>query len=284
MVNVDYIRIPIDVLKDNNLNDGEKLLLSLLIFMSNGVNNCYPSNNYLAKFLNVSKKTISVRVNSLKNKGYILVNLEIEEKQVIKRNIKIMKKYFDKTKKTASAPMEENVNTYGRKLPEGMEENVNTPMEENVKDKKKSIKNNIENIYIDKFEKFRKEYSTICKRVRGNETELNNLMKKHNNYIEIIDYLYNNRDVLINYMKSVYSEPKFTPAFSVYINNSLWEQYESSKEAEIEIEKQKRQELEEYKRKHNEDVIKETRTLEEIERIEKEKRQKSVFLNEIGAV
>lgn len=284
MNNVDYIRIPINILKDPNLNDGEKLLLSLLIFMSNGVNNCYPSNDYLAKFLNVSKKTISVRINSLKNKGYILVNLEIEEKQIIKRYIKIMKKYFDKSKNTKSKPMEEIVNTYGRILPEGMEENVNTPMEENVKDKKKSIKNNIENIYIDKFEIFRKEYSTICKRVKGNKVELDNLIKKHKNYLDIINYLYDNRDELIKYMKSTYSEPKYTPGLNVFINNSIWEHYETNKEAELYAEEKKIQERKEYIRKHNEDVIKDYRTDEEIERAMLEKKKKSVFLNEIGAV
>lgn len=45
-----------------------------------------------------------------------------------------------------------------------------------------------------------------------------------------------------------------------------------------------RLELEEYKRQHDADLVKDFRTLEEIEQKEKEERKNSFFLNEIGAV
>lgn len=128
--------IPRIIWEDTNLNWTEKLFLAeIQSFDANG--ECFASNEYFAKFFNLSKSRVSKVISSLKDKGFVDVNLIYKDgtKEVLKRVIKPLY-------------------GYGRKVTEGMVENSDTysrlqldPMVENSEDIKQFIKyNNIQYI------------------------------------------------------------------------------------------------------------------------------------------
>ena len=131
--------IPAEILLNENLSDKEKIILSIILYLSEETKSCFASNKYIGKIVNVTNERVSKIISSLKNKEYIKVKLkykkeskEIEERQII--------------------PIVKNIHRYGQKVQEGIEENNYPdsrkepyPMVENDKD----IINNIinKNIY-----------------------------------------------------------------------------------------------------------------------------------------
>lgn len=121
------IWIPKEIWLDENLNWVEKILLVEIISLDNE-QGCWASNAYFADFFKLSKNRISVLINSLKEKGYITVELQYKKgtKQIEKRIIR-------------------NKHTYMRKQIEGIVENKHTPICENAKDNNTVINNTINN-------------------------------------------------------------------------------------------------------------------------------------------
>ena len=76
------IWIPMEVLTDEKLRNKEKVIYSLILFLSKERNFCFCNNKDLSELLNISVTQVSKLVNSLKEKGYI--NIEI----VYKKNSK----------------------------------------------------------------------------------------------------------------------------------------------------------------------------------------------------
>ena len=124
--------IPAEILLNNDLSDKEKIVLSMILYLSDGTGSCFASNKYIASIVNVTSDRVSKIVSSLKDKGYVDVNLkykidtkEIEERQII--------------------PIAENINRYSEKDLKGIGKNNYSgsqkqlhPIGENDKDIRKS--------------------------------------------------------------------------------------------------------------------------------------------------
>ena len=124
--------IPAKILLNNDLSDKEKIILSMILYLSDETGSCFASNKYIASIVNVTSDRVSKIVSSLKEKGYVDVNLkykldtkEIEERQII--------------------PIAERINRYSEKYLEGIGKNNYSdsqkelhPIGENDKDIRKS--------------------------------------------------------------------------------------------------------------------------------------------------
>lgn len=127
--------IPAEILLNEELSDKEKIIIAIVLYLSEETKSCFASNKYIANIVNVTHERVSKIISSLKDKGYVSVKLkyktdskEIEERQII--------------------PMVENINRYSQKVQEGIEENNYLdsqkqlyPMDENDKDIINNIKN-----------------------------------------------------------------------------------------------------------------------------------------------
>ncbi len=111
--------IPYEVLIDTKLNDKEKIVYSMILYLSKE-KECIISNSYISELLNITKIQSSRIINSLKKKGYIKVEMTYKEnsKEIALRKI---------------TPIYKNVNTYKQ---------INTnPINTNVKEIKSNHKN-----------------------------------------------------------------------------------------------------------------------------------------------
>ena len=104
------IWIPYEVLVDKNLNDKEKIIYSMILYLSKE-NDCTMSNIYISNLLNICNVQASRIINSLKKKRYIKV--EIVYKQISKetalRKIIPINKYVNTSKRMSNEPINENV-------------------------------------------------------------------------------------------------------------------------------------------------------------------------------
>lgn len=127
--------MPSEILINNKLTDKEKIILSMIIYLSKDKGYCFATNNYFSDILNVTVVSVSRIINSLKKKNYIKVNMnyksnskEIEIRQII--------------------PLKEVVNRYYKNCGYTINKNDKTNYQNckipiNTKDK--DIKNNIIN-------------------------------------------------------------------------------------------------------------------------------------------
>ena len=114
--------IPYEILTDIKLNDKEKFVYSMILYLSKE-KECIMSNSYISELLNITKIQASRIINSLKKKGYIKVDIIYKENS---REIALRK----------ITPIYKNVNTYKQ---------FNTsPINTNVKE----IINNNKNKYV----------------------------------------------------------------------------------------------------------------------------------------
>ena len=84
--------IPAKILLNKDLSDKEKIILSMILYLSEEKDSCFASNKYIANIVNVTPERVSKIISSLKDKGYISVKLkyktdskEIEERQIYQR-------------------------------------------------------------------------------------------------------------------------------------------------------------------------------------------------------
>ena len=84
--------IPAKILLNKDLSDKEKIILSMILYLSEEKGSCFASNKYIANIVNVTPERASKIISSLKDKGYISVKLkykteskEIEERQIYQR-------------------------------------------------------------------------------------------------------------------------------------------------------------------------------------------------------
>ena len=82
--------IPAEILLNEELTDKEKIILSMILYLSDEAGSCFASNQYIASIVKVSTNRVSKIISSLKNRKYIQVNLkykkeskEIEQRQII---------------------------------------------------------------------------------------------------------------------------------------------------------------------------------------------------------
>ena len=130
--------IPAEILLNEELSDKEKIILSIILYLSEETKSCFASNKYIANIVNVTHERVSKIISSLKNKGYVSVKLkyktdskEIEERQI--------------------TPIVENINRYSQDVQEGIETNNYSDSQKQpypMVEKDKDIINNIKIIII----------------------------------------------------------------------------------------------------------------------------------------
>ncbi len=93
------IWIPYEILVDKDLNDKEKMIYSMIIYLSKE-NECVMSNTYISNLLNICNVQASRIVNSLKKKGYIKIEIvyKKESKEIALRKIMPINKYVNTSK------------------------------------------------------------------------------------------------------------------------------------------------------------------------------------------
>ncbi len=84
------IWIPAKIILNKNLTTTEKLVLSIILYLSEKQKYCFASNKYIGEIINVTSGRVSKVVSKLKEKGYIRVKLnyknesrEIESRVII---------------------------------------------------------------------------------------------------------------------------------------------------------------------------------------------------------
>ena len=127
--------IPAEILLNEDLSDKEKIILSMILYLSEESKSCFASNKYIANIVNVTHERVSKIISALKDKGYVSVKLkyktdskEIEERQI--------------------TPIVENINRYSQDVQEGIETNNYSDSQKQlypIVEKDKDIINNIKN-------------------------------------------------------------------------------------------------------------------------------------------
>ena len=102
--------IPAEILLNEELTGKEKLILAMILYLSEETSSCFASNKYIANIVNVTADRVSKIISSLRDKNYIKVKLkyktdskEIEERQIL--------------------PIVENINRCSQKHLEGIDIN-----------------------------------------------------------------------------------------------------------------------------------------------------------------
>ena len=67
--------MPSEILINNKLSDKEKIILSMIMYLSKDKGYCFATNNYFSDILNITVVSISRIINSLKKKNYIKTNM-----------------------------------------------------------------------------------------------------------------------------------------------------------------------------------------------------------------
>ncbi|WP_019236201.1 helix-turn-helix domain-containing protein [Staphylococcus warneri] len=114
-----YSIITANVRYDNRLTDSEKILFAEITSLSNKYGYCTASNNYFSKLYEVTKRTISARINNLKKQGYLKIEFDYKGNEVKQRRMYPMTQ--------TSIPIEENFHR-------GIEENFSPPIERNFQE------------------------------------------------------------------------------------------------------------------------------------------------------
>ena len=102
--------IPVEILLNKDLSDKEKIILSMILYLSEETKSCFASNKYIASIVNVTANRVSKIISSLKEKEYIKVKLKYktDSKEIEQRQI---------------TPIVQNINRYNSKSQEGIETN-----------------------------------------------------------------------------------------------------------------------------------------------------------------
>ena len=127
--------IPAEILLNEDLTDKEKIILSMILYLSEESKCCFASNKYISNIVNVTHERVSKIISSLKDKGYVSVKLKykIDSKEIEERQI---------------VPIIENINRYSQYVQEGIEINNYSDSQKQlypIVKKDKDIINNIKN-------------------------------------------------------------------------------------------------------------------------------------------
>ena len=122
--------MPSEILINDKLSDKEKIILSMIIYLSKDKGYCFATNNYFSDILNVTVVSISRIINSLKkiNMNYKSNSKEIENRQIIP-----LKEVTDRYYQNCGYTINKNDKTNYR--------NCKIPINTNDKDIKRDIKN-----------------------------------------------------------------------------------------------------------------------------------------------
>lgn len=68
--------IPAEILLNEELSDKEKIILAIVLYLSEETKSCFASNKYIANIVKVTNERVSKIISSLKYKGYVSVKLK----------------------------------------------------------------------------------------------------------------------------------------------------------------------------------------------------------------
>lgn len=93
--NLKGLWIPYEILSNENLNDKEKYIYSLILFYSKKDGYCTITNKYIGIIVNLSDTRVSKLISSLANKKYVHVTTNFHDttRQLINRKIIPLVKY-----------------------------------------------------------------------------------------------------------------------------------------------------------------------------------------------
>lgn len=102
--------IPYEILTDIKLNDKEKFVYSMILYLSKE-KECIMSNSYISELLNITKIQASRIINSLKKKGYLKVDIIYKEnsREIALRKITPIYKNVNTYKQINTSPINTNV-------------------------------------------------------------------------------------------------------------------------------------------------------------------------------
>ena len=105
-----YIILPEYITKDKNLTDKEKSIYSMILTLSKN-QECIMSNAYISSMLNISKVHSSRLISSLRDKGYINVQIIYKEnsKEILKRILTPINKCVNTYKQIRTRPINTDV-------------------------------------------------------------------------------------------------------------------------------------------------------------------------------
>ena len=63
--------IPAEILLNDDLSDKEKIILAIILYLSEEAKSCFASNKYIANIVKVTHERVSKIISSLKDKGYV---------------------------------------------------------------------------------------------------------------------------------------------------------------------------------------------------------------------
>lgn len=147
--------IPAEILLNEDLSDKEKIILAIILYLSEETKSCFASNKYIANIVKVTHERVSKIISSLKDKGYVKIKLkyktdskEIEQRQII--------------------PIVENINRCSQKHLEDIDINNYSDSQKqlyHIGDNDKDIINNIKNknIYNNNSSNSNKRYKSNYK-------------------------------------------------------------------------------------------------------------------------
>jgi len=218
-----YRMYNVDIAKITGVNGA--IVLNWLVYLTQVHNNMEVFSPYpnISEVSALSINEIKTAIKKLKEVGFI----EVVKKGIPSKNYYyILESNILTHLKSIELVGEKVTHQSGEKLPTSEEENNPLLYNSNNNSENNSNNNsNAENELKEKFEKFRVMFRSVkvdnkIPTVRGLETEYNNLKKKHKDYKEIINYLYDNIDLY----EMTFKKRDYQYHFETYINKRQFEE------------------------------------------------------------
>ncbi len=120
-VRIRFILVPMFIIDDTTLLDGEKLLFGEIASNSLEKGYCWFSNKHLASLFHISERTASRWVNNLKAKAYVTIEITCrqESKEIEERRIRV---------NTSNPMLAEYMKWYRQPCPQGIAIDVQYPI------------------------------------------------------------------------------------------------------------------------------------------------------------
>jgi len=197
-----YAIIPANVRYDESLTPNAKLLYGEITALCNEKGYCWATNGYFAELYNVSKVSISKWIGSLKDAGYVSIEMEQDRgtKQILNRYIRLL-----------NGGIKEKLNTPQRK--------VKDPIKEKFKDN--NTVNTTSNITVNNIDHF-ESFWTVYPRKVG-KAQAKKAWDKLNLNDNTVMLIAENIALRIKHGEWSDANKTFIPHASTYLNNARWE-------------------------------------------------------------
>ncbi len=197
-----YAIIPANVRYDESLTPNAKLLYGEITALCNEKGYCWATNGYFAELYSVSKVSISKWIGSLKDAGYVSIEMEQDRgtKQILNRYIRLL-----------NGGIKEKLNTPQRK--------VKDPIKEKFKDN--NTVNTTSNITVNNIDHF-ESFWTVYPRKVG-KAQAKKAWDKLNLNDNTVMLIAENIALRIKHGEWSDANKTFIPHASTYLNNARWE-------------------------------------------------------------